>query len=116
MAMPDSLEKGVELVATVATVYIGVYALLMIGTLFLGVVANLVASGDVTVSGTYDQDNTSNNDGIGGAIYDVESSFNNTLDSITNPITIIASLIIVGVLVLMFPRFTGGSSSRGDVL
>lgn len=115
MAMSDALEKGIELVATVATVYIGVFALLMIGTLFLGVVANLVASGDVTVSGTYSS-NTSVKSGIGGAIYDVETSFQNSVDTMTNPLTVIASLVIVGVLVLMFPRFTGGTGNKGEVL
>jgi len=114
MAISEGLNRGIELVSAVATVYIGVYALLMIGTLFLGVVANLVASGDVTVSGTYAATNAS---GIGGAIYNVEDSFQNTITTITNPITVVASLVIVGVLVLMFPRFTGGGTgTKGDVL
>jgi len=115
MAISEGLNRGIELVSAVATVYIGIYALLMIGTLFLGVVANLVASGDVTVSGTYAA--TTNASGIGGAIYSVEDSFQNTITTITNPITVVASLVIVGVLVLMFPRFTGGGTgTKGDVL
>jgi len=116
MAISEGLNRGIELVSAVATVYIGVYALLMIGTLFLGVVANLVASGDVTVSGNYTS-NESAQDGVGGAIYSVENSFQNTITTITNPITVVASLVIVGVLVLMFPRFTGsGTGGKGDVL
>lgn len=113
MAMSNTLQRGVELVSAVATVYIGVFALLFIGTLFLGVVANLVASGDIGVSGEY---SATNGSGISGAIYDIETNYQESIDLMTNPITVIASLVIVGVLVMMFPGLSGSRGKSGDVL
>jgi hypothetical protein len=118
MAILDNLKKGMELMVVFVGLFISFYALLFIGLLVIGVIANTVATGDINVSGTYDADITSNNDGIAGSMYDTETSFNSAISTLQNPVTIIISLVVVGILVAMFfPQgFTGRKTGSGGIL
>ena len=113
----ESLKNGMTLAVTFVALFISFYALLFIGLLVVGVIVNTIASGDVTVSGTY-SDNASLRSGIGGAIYDSETSFNSAVTTLQNPVTVIISLLVVGVLMSMFfPQgFSSGRGKEGGVL
>lgn len=101
MGVVNGIRMGLDLVMSIARVFIAVYGTLIIGLILIGVVANIALSGDINVT---DQANTTLNT--------LESQIANTVGSITSPLGVIASLIIVGVLVLMFPNFgMGGSQS-----
>jgi len=112
MAIMESLKKGMKLVVSFVGLFISFYALLFIGLLVVGVIANTALSGDITVS---DQTNTT--------ITEAEEGFTSAVGTIQNPVTIIISLVVVGVLMAMFfPQgFQGGTGSKkrggkGDVL
>lgn len=92
--------------------FISFYALLFIGLLVVGVIANTAVSGDINVSGTIG--NTSDRSGIAGSIQDTETSFNSAVTTLQNPVTIIISLVVVGLLVvLFFPDGFRGKGSKG---
>lgn len=111
MSMLDNLKKGMDVLVMFVGLFVTIYATLFIGLLVLGVVTQIVASGNVNVSGTYDANNTSNNDGIAGSIYDAEQGLQSNVSALTNPITVLTSLIVVGVLTA-FIKF-GGREKQG---
>jgi len=99
---------GVKVVVGILGLTIGAFALGMIGLLIIGVIANVVTSGDVAVPAAT---NTSINTLLADA--------NSTVLSIFSPIGVIASLVIIVVLVVIFFRGKlpgmGGSSGKGGV-
>jgi len=101
MGVVNGIKMGLDIVQKVASVFIAVYGTLIIGLILLGVIANIALSGDINVT---DQANTS--------LSSLETNIVNTVDNITSPLGVIASLIIVAVLVLMFPNFGMGGSSK----
>ena len=103
----DSLKSGMTLAVTFVGLFISFYALLFIGLLVVGVIANTALSGDITVSA---QTNTT----IGAT----ETSFTTAVATVQNPVTVIISLLVVGVLMAMFfPQgFSTGGSRSGGVL
>jgi hypothetical protein len=110
MGIMDSLKNGMELVVAFVGLFISFYALLFIGLLVVGVIANTALSGDITVSDT-----------TNSTISDTETTFNNAVGTLQNPVTIIISLVVVGVLMAMFfPQgFSGnkgGGKGKGGVL
>jgi flagellar biosynthesis protein FlhB len=100
MVIMDSLKKGMELMVVFVGLFISFYALLFIGLLVIGVIANTALSGDINVSS---QTNT--------AISNTETTFTSAVDTLQNPVTIIISLVVVGILVSMF--FPGGFTGAG---
>lgn len=125
MAIMDSLKKGMQLTVTFVGLFISFYALLFIGLLVIGVIANTALSGDINVSGT--SDTTPNNDSVNESsgtfktIEDTETNFNSAVSTLQNPVTIIISLLVVGVLMAMFfPQgfsgATSGKKGKGGVL
>lgn len=108
MAIMESLKKGMTLAVTFVGLFISFYALLFIGLLVIGVIANTALSGDINVSNQTETTITS-----------TETTFTNAVDTLQNPVTVIISLLVVGVLMAMFfPRgFQGtGGSGKGGVL
>lgn len=103
MGIMESLKTGMQLVVSFVGLFISFYALLFIGLLVIGVIANTALSGDITVS---NQTNTT--------ISETETTFTGAVDTLQNPVTIIISLVVVGVLMAMFfPQgFQGGASGR----
>jgi len=98
MGVVNGIRMGLDLVMNIARVFIAVYGTLIIGLILIGVVANIALSGDINVT---DQANTT--------LGTLETQIASTVGNITSPLGVIASLIIVGVLVLMFPNFGMGT-------
>ena len=103
----DSLKNGMELTVTFVGLFISFYALLFIGLLVVGVIANTALSGDINVSAQ-----------TSSTISATETNFTSAVDIVQNPVTVIISLVVVGVLMAMFfPQgFSGSSGGRGGVI
>jgi len=110
--MLDNLKKGMQLLVTFVGLFVTLYATLFIGLLLIGVIVNIVAQGDINVSGTYANSTGGGQEGIGGAIYNTEQDMQSTVDTLTNPITVLVSLIVVGVLTA-FINFRGMGAKQG---
>lgn len=102
MGVIDGIKMGLKVVESIASVFISVYGTLIVGLILLGVIANIATSGDINVT---DQANST--------LVGLETDIVNTVDNITSPLGVIASLIIVAVLVMMFPNFSLGGSNKG---
>lgn len=97
------LPTGAKIIVTILAIALGGYALGILALIVMGVMANVVLSGDVTVP-------ASTNTTVSTTL----TSFNSLVGIILNPFTTIAALVIVAVLLAIF--FRGklpGSGSSG---
>ncbi len=97
------LPAGAKIIVIILGIALGAYALGILSLIVLGVMANIVTSGQVTVP-------NSTNTSVSGVL----TSFESLVTVILNPFTTIAALVIVAVLLAIF--FRGklpGSGSSG---
>ena len=87
------LPMGMKIVVVILGLTIGAYALAIIGLIVIGVLANVAISGDVTIP-------ASTNTAIGTTL----TSFETIVAVVLNPITTIAALVIIAVLIAIFFR------------
>jgi lipid-binding SYLF domain-containing protein len=103
----NSLVDGLTTVQKMILVFGGVYASLYIIALFLGVLANVAESGDITLGA-----------GFNVTINALGVAANSALQAFTSPVAVIIQLVIVVVLIIVFALEgfkTGGSSSGGGL-
>jgi len=106
MAIGDTfggLSKGAKVVVVILGVALGAYALGMLALIVMGILANTVISGDITVPAIT---NTTVNTQL--------TAFNTLVGVLLNPYTTIGALVIVAVLLAIFfkgrlPGTSGGS-------
>lgn len=98
------LSKGAKIIVVILGIILGAYALAILGLIVIGVLANVVLSGDVTVPAAT---NTSVNTLL--------TAYNSLVSVVLNPYTTIAALVIVAVLMAIFfrGRLPGSGSSGG---
>lgn len=99
------LPNGAKVVVIILGLALGAYALAILSLIVLGVMANVVISGDVSVPAS-----------TSTAVNTTLAGFESLITSILNPFTTIAALVIVAVLLAIF--FRGklpGSGSSGGV-
>lgn len=87
------LPMGAKIIVTILAIVLGGYALAILALIVIGVMANVVISGDVTVPAAT---NTTVNTTLTG--------FNTLVGTVLNPFTTIAALVIVAVLLAIFFR------------
>lgn len=105
MVSGNSLVSGLTTVQKMVLVFGGVYAALYIIALFLGVLANVAESGDITLGA-----------GFNNTIAALGTAANSAISAFTSPVAVIIQLIIVVVLIIVFALegFKGkGSASMG---
>lgn len=95
------LPTGAKIVVVILSLALGAYALAIIALIVLGVMANTVISGDVTVPAST---NT--------AVVAQLTAFEALVTTILNPYTTIAALVIVAVLLAIF--FRGKMPGQGS--
>lgn len=99
------LPAGAKIVVVILGLALGAYALAILALIVLGVMANVVISGDVDVPSS-----------VNTTVSTTLSSFETLVGTILNPFVTIAALVIVAVLLAIF--FRGrlpGSGSGGGV-
>ena len=101
MVSGKSLVEGLTTVQRMILVFGGVYAALYIITLFLGVLANVAESGDITLGA-----------GFNATVTALGTAANSAITAFTSPVAVIIQLIIVVVLIIVFALegFRGGKS------
>ncbi len=92
---------GAQIVVIILSLVIGGYALAIIGLIVIGVMANTVISGDVTVP------NSTNT-----AVVAQLANFEALVTTVLNPYTTIAALVVVAVLLAIF--FKGKMPGSGS--
>lgn len=107
MSLGDSfkgLSSGAKIVVVILSAIIGAYALAIMGLILMGIFANIVTSGDVTVPAATNTTVTA-----------TLTSFNTLVGIVLNPYTTIGALVIVVVLLAIFfrGRLPGSGSSGG---
>lgn len=107
MVSGGSLVDGLTTVQRMILVFGGAYAALYIITLFLGVLANVAESGDITLGS-----------GFNVTILALGTAANSAIAAFTSPIAVIIQLVIVVVLIVVFALegFKGSGSSSGGGL
>ena len=107
MVSGKSLVDGLTTVQRMILIFGGVYAALYIITLFLGVLANVAESGDITLGA-----------GFNTTITALGTAANSAITAFTSPVAVIIQLVIVVVLIIVFALegFKGGSSSASGGL
>jgi len=98
------LPMGAKIVVIILGLVLGGYALAIIGLIVLGVMANTVISGDVTVP-------SSTNTAVVAQL----TAFEALVTTVLNPYTTIAALVIVAVLLAIFFRGRMPGSGSGGV-
>jgi len=96
MGLGDSfkgLSSGAKIVVVILGLVIGAYALAIMGLIVIGVLANTVLSGDVSVPAAT---NTTVSTQLTG--------FNTLVGTVLNPYATIAALVIIAVLLAIFFR------------
>lgn len=107
MVSGSSLVDGLTTVQKMILVFGGVYAALYIITLFLGVLANVAESGDITLGA-----------GFNTTIAALGTAANSAITAFTSPVAVIIQLVIVVVLIIVFALegFKGGGSGSSGGL
>ena len=82
---------GAKTIGIILGIVIGSYGLAIFGLMFVGILANLVINGDVSVP-------AATNTTVGTTL----TSFNTLTGTVLSPYTTIAALVIVGVIVAIF--------------
>lgn len=97
------LSTGAKVVVIILGLVIGAYALAIMGLIVIGVMSNVVISGQVSVPAAT---NTS--------VVAQLTSFNSLVTTVLNPYTTIAALVIIAVLLAIFFRgkMPGSGSSN----
>lgn len=103
MSFFDGLKQGAKMIVVILLAVIGGYALAIMGAILIGILANVVSSGDVTVPAATNTTVTTQ-----------LTNFNALLTTVLNPYTTIAALVIVAVLLALF--FKGGKMGGGSNL
>ena len=100
----DGLKNGAKMVGVILLAVIGAYALAIMGLVLVGILANVVNSGDVVVP-------VATNTTVTTQL----TAFNTLVGTVLNPFTTIAALVIVGVLLAIFFRSgkIGGGGNMG---
>lgn len=109
MGMGDTfkgLPNGAKIIVLILGIALGAYALAILALIVMGVMANIVTSGDVVVPNST---NTS--------VVSVLTGFESLVTTILNPFTTIAALVIVAVLLAIFFRgkLPGQGGSGGGI-
>jgi ABC-type enterochelin transport system permease subunit len=95
------LPMGAKIVVVILSLVIGGYALAIIGLIVIGVMANTVISGDVTVPAS-----------TSTAVTTQLGNFETLVTTVLNPYTTIAALVVVAVLLAIF--FKGKMPGSGS--
>lgn len=105
MSVMDGLKNGAKIIGVILLAVIGAYALAIMGLILIGILANVVNSGDVTVP-------VATNTTVTTQL----STFNTLVGTVLNPFSTIAALVIVAVLLAIFfknGKLGGGGSNMG---
>ena len=103
-----TLVQGAKVVGLIILAFIGVYAVAILGGIVVGVLVNVVTSGDITVSSA-----------MNTALVGYETTYISTVDTGLTPLATIAALVIVVVLILIFfgkKGFSLGNKGSGGVM
>lgn len=103
----NSLKSGIQVVGVILLAVIGIFASSILGGVVIGVLGQTVASGDINVSTS-----------MATALAGLETSYISTVTAVLGPITTIAALVIVVVLIAIFfgKKFGFGmSKSSGGI-
>ena len=100
----NGLSSGAKIVVVILGLALGAYALGIIGLIVIGVMANTVISGDISVP------NATNNSVVAQL-----TSFETLVTTLLNPFTTIGALVIVAVLIAIFFKGKMPGSSKGGV-
>lgn len=91
MSVYDGLKDGAKMVGVILLAVIGAYALAIMGLILMGILANVVSSGDVVVP-------TATNTTVTTQL----TTFNTLIGTVLSPYSTIAALVIVAVLLAIF--------------
>ncbi len=100
----NGLSKGAKIIVAILGIVIGAYALAILGLIVMGVLANVVTSGQITVPAATNTTVTAQ-----------LTAFNTLVGTVLNPYTTIAALVVIAVLLAIFfkGRLPGSGSSGG---
>jgi mannose/fructose/N-acetylgalactosamine-specific phosphotransferase system component IID len=104
MGLADSfngLSKGAKIVVVILGLALGAYALGILGLIVMGVLANTVTGGSISVPAS-----------TSTAVTTQLTAFNSLVTTLLNPFTTIGALVIVAVLIAIFfkGRMPGSTS------
>ena len=98
----SGLSKGAKIVLVILGLALGAYALGILGLIVMGVLANTVTNGSISVS----NETTT-------AVTTQLTAFNSLVTTLLNPFTTIGALVIVAVLIAIFFKGKMPGSTSG---